>query len=183
MDKSEKIFFIIFLTIIIFSISISTIINNSSKDNYNLGKLKVEVENEENDFEILEISNLSECDNLDLIKTSRCLRDYTYNFYKYERNENKIVTYEDEVYLVNNNEAIRFSGNIESYLRQNGGDCVSWTSHYYYLCNQTKFDCHIFTEDALEGVFEGHQYLVIYNSTNYCNIDGVNVKCMKTLKL
>lgn len=126
--------------------------------------------------------SLDECYSLDLVNTSYCFSSYVSNFYNYTHDRVTLAYYNGSLFIFDNSNKDYFSyylfnNSIEEYLRIHGGVCSEWSLYYNELCKKTNFSCKIVSNEGIEGVFYGHQYLVMYNETNYCKLDGIHVSC------
>jgi hypothetical protein len=139
--------------------------------------LFIEASENEN-IEIKEINNLNECNNLDLINTSYCFRDYTSNFFKYNNSENFFILENNEIWLIESNKikSLYSEEQFMNYVIKNGGVCYDWAIYYLKLCEKTNFDCELIIENR--KIF-GHSYLIMSDDNNYCELDQLNVKCGK----
>lgn len=129
------------------------------------------------------VNSLTECNELDLINTSYCFADYVNSFYNYTHDRIEIENHNGTFFIIDYTHYPSFSkvyllnDSFENYLREHGGICSEWSLYYNELCQRTNFRCQIVSNEGIEDVFPGHQYFVMYNETNYCKLDGINVYC------
>ena len=109
------------------------------------------------------VGNVTECENLSIKETVKCLTDYVSVFYNYTlRDESKYKG--DE-------------GSFEDIVK-NGGDCHDYTKMYSQFAKQLNLNYEqvTFFDKAKKS---GHTFIVIYDDklTQYCNIDMLYFKC------
>lgn len=125
---------------------------------------------------------INNCKNLDLVNTSLCFRDNIKTFFNYSDDEKEFV-YDrgDAMIKIRESEQVlrltKANTSLLDYLKNNGGICTEFSLLYLELCNQTTFKCSTAENDGVMKVFYGHEYLVMYNSTNYCKLDQLKVTC------
>jgi len=104
-----------------------------------------------------EISDYNQCNNLSLVKTSECLREYISTFYNYTIRSDKERTIED--------------------IKKNGGDCYDYNKLYERLGKELGFDTYSY-RIALGDKF--HRVALISDETGYCLLDQLHkIKCFK----
>lgn len=129
---------------------------------------------------------INNCRNLDLINTSLCFRDNIKTFYNYSNDNLEYKSINGNYYLVERSDSWESSSptNIKllDYLKENGGVCTEWSLLYFEICKKTNFDCSEVTNGGVWNVFDGHRYAIMYNSTSYCKLDQLNIKCGENKK-
>ena len=104
-----------------------------------------------------EITDWIECENLNLEKTSECLKEYISTFFNYTIRSDEIRTIED--------------------IKENGGDCYDYNKLYERLGKELGFDTYSY-RIALGDSF--HRIALISDETGYCLLDQLHkINCFK----
>ncbi len=101
------------------------------------------------------------CEGQDLFKTTQCLTRKVRSFYKYT------VT-ADDVDLT-----------LEE-IRTQGGDCYDYSKLYATNAKRLGFNYEFVYVPMTRSTM--HVYVIIYDSSGYCAIDGVDTLCMKYIE-
>lgn len=130
---------------------------------------------------------LNNCKNLDLKQTSICFRDNIKTFYNYSNDEIEYRSINGKYYIINEfnkNESSYQETNIKliDYLKENGGECEQWSLLYLELCEKIGFKCNEVTNGGVLNIIDGHKYMIMSNSTNYCKLDLLKVSCGENKK-
>lgn len=95
-----------------------------------------------------EITEASECSELELQETARCLRDFVSTFYNYTVRSDEERTLEE--------------------IKENGGDCYDYNSLYERLAKELGFEGYSF---RIETKDLAHRFAIIMDDTGYCRLD------------
>ena len=108
-------------------------------------------------LERTDLSNYTDCANLDLNDTAYCLRDYVNTIYNFKIREDTPKTIED--------------------IKQNGGDCYDYNKLYEQMGNELGFQGYSF---RIESENKAHRIAVIMDDSGYCKLDMIeNPDCVK----
>lgn len=145
---------------------------------------EVFVEKKTNYTEPMTIQQINaRCSGMTLENTSKCFVDNVNTFFEY--NEDMVRYYLDEdgrSMIYNFSTPQVAEGTTQSlirYLKENGGTCTEWALLYKQLCEKTNFRCDTVSNSGIEGIFYGHEYTVMSDSTHYCNLDQSSYSCRK----
>jgi len=64
-------------------------------------------------------------------------------------------------------------------LKQRGGDCKDWSELYNELAESSGYDSVTRNYNSIVNVKYGHQWDIVYNETDWCEIDLLGVTCGK----
>lgn len=100
---------------------------------------------------------IENCKDLDLEKTSKCLRDNVKPLFNYVIRSDEIRSLDEII--------------------ENGGDCFDYSMLYYRMAKELGFSVDTLTTGGIRGVIAGHRLTILWDEDNYCKIDQLSVKC------
>jgi len=98
----------------------------------------------------------SGCNDLDLVDTAYCLRNYVSEFYIYNKTQDLIKL------------------DLEQ-LKKRGGDCKNWADYYEDQASALGFS--IERPVVITGEDKTHTFTIISDETGYCILDQMSVSC------
>lgn len=96
------------------------------------------------------------CRNMGVTETAYCLRDNVRPIFNYTMRNDIPKSFDD--------------------VAKNGGDCYDWSLMYVAMAEQLNFTTATRTYRGISGIVPGHQWMIMYNDTNYCEIDQMTIK-------
>ena len=146
--------FIVFFVVVFFllGVSISQYIGIKQIDGWVVQKMPFFRSIPETEQDIID-----DCSNLNLQKTAICLRNSVATFYFYN------VT--DEAYY-----------DLKT-LKEVGGDCYNYGKFYEELGKDLGFGSALQYHDKIDGVIASHSWAILWDSTGYCKLDMMEVRC------
>jgi hypothetical protein len=110
---------------------------------------------------------VNECSELDLETTAKCLRDNIKVIYNYKSLKDRNLT-------KNTNRTFED-------IKENGGNCYDYTHLYIQLANELGFNNTFISQTGVSEVVSAHRYFIMWNETNYCEIDQTELKCKEII--
>jgi len=113
------------------------------------------------DYNKLEISlsvdNVSECSDMDVSHTAKCMRNYVKEFYNYIERADFVKTLND--------------------IKKYGGDCYDYSIFYRNMAREFGFKSKLV---KINGKDNGHTFAIMWDNelNQYCKLDLLDVDCL-----
>lgn len=110
-------------------------------------------------------SEINDCENLSMIETVYCLRDYVSTFFKYKYTDDSMIL------------------SLET-LKANGGDCKNYNEDFYKPeLKKLGYNSQLVNIPiaVVNGSSYRHVFLIVYDETGYCLLSMLNAYCLEYL--